>query len=81
MRIGKILFSEVVRDSDSLTFMELACLIAILTEYIDKLKYERDCEENSLSDKEHNKISRKIKDAQNVLDKLQNIWLSRLIIK
>lgn len=71
-------FSEVVRDTDSLTFMELTCLIKFLAEYIDTLKYKRDCEENDLSDKERNKIFRKIKDAQIVKDKLENIWISRI---
>lgn len=79
--IIEIPVDEIVQDVDSLNFMELTCLIKFLDEYIDKLKYERAYEEDALSDKQHNKISRKIKEAENIKAKLEKIWKSLIIIR
>ena len=67
--------------NDSLNFMELTCLIKILSEYIDRLKHERDREGNEISDKTRNRISREIKCAEEVKYKLENIWMSRIRIR
>lgn len=79
--IIEIPVDEIVQDVDSLNFMELTCLIKFLDEYIDKLKYERAYEEDALSDKQRNKISRKIKEAENIKAKLEKIWKSLIIIR
>lgn len=72
---------EIISDVGSLSFTELTCLIKFLDEYINDLKYQQVYEQKSLSNNQLKKMSRKIKEAEHIKEKLNDMWRSHVRIE